>query len=230
MPSLQSYLLLHKLKQGMTEYEVAKVFGNSGQNIGSGRLILEYTLPDGRLVNLGFDMERTLEEVWIKESDDEWVEYFSGEQAFIMPFKPDSLQGVQYGMTPKEIETIFLKDYTKNTVSFDGWGEVDRAIAVASNVIYAEPDTYPSSDIENIPDIRAYIIILSTEDLVIMGFEAMGVLYKPEGLLYVHMQATNGQWYVYNLNTQKMTGEQVINWKYLKVYEWLLEYVNDLTN
>ena len=203
---LQSDSILAQLKYGMTIIEVIRIVGNQGSISGSGRAFYEFKLPDGRSVKLVFDS--VLSEVYIQEVGWEWPEkrgsdwlgYDLNKQELLIPFLPDSLIGIQYGMMVEEVEKIFVGDYQIN-VSFFGRGRA-RPISLSS---YSYPPQYTE---------QVNLLRLSTGEWVNIGFES--VVYSVSGkrqfksrLLYVNMKADDEEWYVYDLNTQELTKERV---------------------
>jgi hypothetical protein len=54
-------------------------------------------------------------------------------------------------------------------------------------------------------------IKLSTGNLVNIVFKQVGLEFQPDKdrLLYVHMQETDEEWYVYDLNAQELTKDKV---------------------
>jgi uncharacterized membrane protein YciS (DUF1049 family) len=193
---LQSDFMLAQLKYGMTLDEITSIVGDLGLSRGSGRLIFTPKLPDGRRVIF---LDNFLKEIRVEENKGDFsgylFEYDLDKQELIMPFTPDSLIGVQYGMTVEEIEKIFLGNSQLN-VSFFGGGR-SRKIALGSFYLDIEPNL----------SINVTMIRLSTGEWVNMGFELL--LNEPKVLLYVYMKADDGKWYVYDLDTQKLTEERV---------------------
>jgi hypothetical protein len=200
---LQSNSMLAQLKYGMTLDEITSIVGNLGLSRGSGRLIYTPKLPDGRRVIF---LDNFLQEIFVEENKGDFVgylfEYDLDKQELIMPFLPDSLIGIQYGMTVKEIEKAFLAN-TQQNISFFGGGR-SHQIALGSDYLDIEPNL--STDVS--------MIRLSTGEWVNMGFEILQ--NEPKVLLYVYMKAANGKWYVYDLNTQELTEERVPREKILE--------------
>jgi hypothetical protein len=196
----------------MTRYEVAEIFGDLGLNTGASRLIFECRLPDGRPIVFYFDGMNTLEEVDIQEPNGEVLEYDLDEQELLISFKPYSLQNILYGMSMEEVEKILIGD-SQYDVSFYG--------DMGSHPIALITNSY--TDTETDTTIHAVMIKLSTGSLVIMGFEKVKGRFDPALgyqrtyiLLYVYMQASDGEWYLYDLNTQELTEERAPKEKIFK--------------
>ena len=195
---IQSDSVLAHLKYGMTDEEVLNLVSNP-RLTSSGRTGYEFELPDGRGCVVYFN--RGLGYVFVEETKGEFAgygfEYDLDKQELIPPFLPDSLIGIQYGMTVEEIEKIFRGDSQQN-VSFLGL-EHSHKIAISHR---------PNQHTE--PDLDVYLIRLSTGEWVNLVFETIWSESKwKKQLLYVYMKADDGEWYVYDLDTQELTEERV---------------------
>ena len=206
---LQSNYILAQLKYNMAMEEVINIVGNRGlTRFGSGKYMYGLKLPDGRRV--GF-VGYFLGKINVEETKGDLAgccfEYDLDKQELIMPFMPDSLMGIQYGMTEEEIEKIFIGDSQQN-VSYYGGGRSSQIALSSTSYEYAEPKMC----------IDVNLIRLSTGEWVNLGFESLH--NEPSVLLYVYMKAADRKWYVYDLNTQELTKERAPKDKILEGHEW----------
>ncbi|MCL1816463.1 MAG: hypothetical protein FWG43_02535 [Clostridiales bacterium] len=191
---LKSDSMLAQLKHGMALGEIVDIFGRP-ESVASGRVIYQIRLPDGRVALL----VDYCKEVYLEETKGELAgfcfEYDLDKQELIKPFMPDSLMGIQYGMTVKKIEKIFIGDSQQN-ISYYGGRRSSQIALNSASYEYAEPRMY----------IDVNLIRLSTGEWVNLGFESLH--NEPNVLLYVYMKAADRKWYVYDLNTQELTKER----------------------
>jgi len=220
--------ILYQLSYGMTIDDVTQIVGDLGPNLGSGRSIFDIKLPDKRGVKFVFDgilSEVYIQEIgreWIEKWGKDWLEYDLNKQEILFPFMPNSLVGIQYGMTEEEIEKVFCSDHQQNVLFYGSNSNKSTAsprITLGeflslerSRPISLSSYSYPPQYAEHVCLIR-----LSTGEWVNMGFEIVEMSFDPTigyhrreyRLLYVYMKADDGEWYVYDLNTQKLTEERV---------------------
>ena len=204
---LQSNYILAQLEYGMRKEKVISIVGNQGLlNHSSGRIMYRLSLPDGRRAEF---VDYLLGEICVEETKGELsgccFEYDLDKQELIMPFMPDSLVGIQYGMTVEEIEKIFIGDSQQN-ISYYG-GRRSSQISLGSSL--------PRHDD---PDLSVNLIRLSTGEWVNMRFKTLQ--NEPKVLLHVYMKAADRKWYVYDLNTQELTKERAPKDKVLEGREW----------
>jgi hypothetical protein len=213
--SFQYDSVLEKLKYGMTIKEVTKIVGDLGPNLSDNFYMrgFRHRLSDGRCITLGFDWnDETLMYLTLEEIDGEWAgemfEYDLDKQELLTPYMPVSLMGIEYGMTIEEIEEVFRGD-CQLSISFYNRHRC-RSIMVLS--------VGSDKDWETLTDIKIFTIKLSTGNVVSMGFEVVHGSFQPTlgnhkpdeyKLLYAHMKASDGEWYVFDLNTQELTDERV---------------------
>ena len=208
---LQSDLILAQLKYGMTDIEVYGIVGKMEPKGGSGRAFFEIKLPDGRMVNLAFASVLSWVTItkndreWTEKWGENWLEYDLDKQELLIPFMPDSLEGIRYDMTPTEIEKVFCGDPQLNITLYGNWHS--RPI-----VLSFDSYRYPELNLS----IEVCLIRLSTGEWVNMVFETRLKEFNLDDygqgktqLKYVNMKADDGKWYVYDLNTQELTEERV---------------------